>query len=162
MDFKSEGHGRVYEKLEELIKPGFKILDVGCGDGSFLDQITKNHDISGVGIDPSPAKGESADTNCTILKAESVGELDDKFNLVYSINSLHHFGAVSEFFESVPEKLKKPGKIILADWKEGAQTGIPESYYSREYITTLLTEAGFEVVNSQELEKQFLLVGAFS
>ncbi|MBS3792743.1 MAG: class I SAM-dependent methyltransferase [Candidatus Bipolaricaulota bacterium] len=159
MDSKTEGDEKVYEKLESLIKHGFRILDVGCGDGSFLNQITKHHDISGVGIDPSPAKREDADTNCTILKAESVGELEEKFDLVYSINSLHHFGDVSEFFEGVPEKLKRPGNIILADWKEGASTGRPESYFSREHISKLMTEAGFEVTESRDLERQFFLVG---
>ncbi|MCF7890395.1 class I SAM-dependent methyltransferase [Candidatus Bipolaricaulota bacterium] len=158
MDFKSEGHEKVYEKLENLIKPEFRILDVGCGDGSFLDQIANHHDISGVGIDPSPAEIEGIETNCTILKAESVGELEEKFDLVYSINSLHHFGDVYEFFKSVPNQLEESGVMILADWKEGASTGRPESYYSLEYISNLLTEAGFKVADSQDLERQFFLV----
>lgn len=158
INFQSEGHRLVHERLENLVKPGYKLLDVGCGDGSFLDRLGRNYDIRGLGVDPSATVKGNTDTNCTRLRAEEVDELQEKFDLVYSINSLHHFDDPSSFLNSAKDSLRDPGKLILADWKEGASTGIPENYYSQQDVVNLLEQTGFNVTDSSEIEKQFLLV----
>lgn len=40
-----------FEALSGLIKPGSHILDLGCGDGSFIDALFWARDITGIGID---------------------------------------------------------------------------------------------------------------
>lgn len=156
--FKSKGHRLVHEKLDKLIEPGSRLLDVGCGSGSFLDRLGRNYDIRGVGVDPSADVKGNTDTSCTRLQAEKVDELQENFDLVYSINSLHHFEDLSSFLSSAKESLRGSGKLILADWKEGASTGIPENYYSRQNVVDLLEQTGFNVTGSSEIEKQFILV----
>jgi len=160
LDFKSTGHRLVYEELEELSKPGDVVLDVGCGDGSLLKRIVSGLGVEGMGIDPSASSGRRSKTEneCKKLRAENVDELESEFDIVYSINSLHHFDAVGAFFSNVTANLTPEGKIIIADWKEGASTGIPESYFSGKYIETVLTKSGFKTIKSRELEKQFFLV----
>ena len=158
MGFKSAGHRLVYEELEELLGSGDVALDVGCGNGSFLERIVSDFGVKGMGIDPSASIGESSETECNRLHAENVDELEEDFDIVYSINSLHHFGDVEAFFKNVDANLKPEGKIIIADWKEGASTGIPESYFSGKYIESVLTKSGFKTIKSRELEKQFFLV----
>lgn len=160
--FKSEGHRLVHKKIEEFIEPEHRLLDVGCGDGSFLDRLERSHDIRGTGIDPSVTAKSDTETDCTRLRAERADELQEKFDLIYSINSLHHFDDVSGFLSSVKSSLCESGKIILADWKEGAPTGITESYFSREEVSKMLKETGFEITESKEMEKQFLLVAETS
>ena len=39
------------EALSALIEPGSHILDVGCGDGSFIDRMFLDRKVTGVGID---------------------------------------------------------------------------------------------------------------
>lgn len=158
MDFKSAGHRLVYEELEELLEPGEVVLDVGCGNGSFLERIVSDCEVDGVGIDPSASIGGRSESDCNRLRAENVDELAENFDIVYSINSLHHFGDVDAFFKNVTANLKPEGKIIIADWKEGASTGIPESYYSQGHIKDMLTKSGCRTIKSRELEKQFFLV----
>jgi cyclopropane fatty-acyl-phospholipid synthase-like methyltransferase len=158
LDFKSAGHRLVFEELEVFMEPDDIVLDVGCGDGSFLERIVSDFGVEGMGIDPSASIGESSETECNRLRAENVDELEKDFDIVYSINSLHHFGDVEAFFKNVDANLKPEGKIIIADWKEGASTGIPESYYSGEYIESVLTKSGSKMIKSREFEKQFFLV----
>lgn len=158
MDFKSAGHRLVFEELEVFLEPDDIVLDVGCGDGSFLERIVSGFEVEGIGIDPSASIGGRSETECNSLRAENVNELKKDFDVIYSINSLHHFGDAGLFFKHVTASLKPSGTIIIADWKEGASTGIPESYYSRDNVEGMLTEAAYETIKSRELEKQFFLM----
>jgi homoserine O-acetyltransferase len=40
-----------FDALAKLIKPGSHILDLGCGDGSFIDSMFFARDVTGIGID---------------------------------------------------------------------------------------------------------------
>ncbi|MEM7299962.1 MAG: methionine biosynthesis protein MetW [Pseudomonadota bacterium] len=45
-------HSRVdLNLIAELVKPGSKVLDVGCGDGSLLDLLVHTKDVDGRGIE---------------------------------------------------------------------------------------------------------------
>ena len=37
--------------ISDWIKPGSRLLDLGCGDGSLLADLTKNHSIRGYGLE---------------------------------------------------------------------------------------------------------------
>ena len=43
-----------YQLIAELIKPGTKVLDLGCGDGSMLANLIKEKGVSGIGVDSFP------------------------------------------------------------------------------------------------------------
>lgn len=40
-----------FDALADLIKPGSHILDLGCGDGAFIDALFWARDVTGIGID---------------------------------------------------------------------------------------------------------------
>jgi len=65
LGFKSTGHRLVYEELEQLVGPGDIVLDVGCGNGSFLEQIVSDFGPKGIGIDPSASTGLGRRLNAT-------------------------------------------------------------------------------------------------
>lgn len=46
-------HGRRidYERIGELVKPGSRVLDIGCGDGSLLCQLIRGKGAQGMGIE---------------------------------------------------------------------------------------------------------------
>ncbi len=40
-----------YRMIEEYVKPGDKVLDLGCGDGALLEQLRVEKGVQGFGID---------------------------------------------------------------------------------------------------------------
>ncbi len=42
------------QRICEWIEPGSRVLDLGCGDGSLLEWLQKNRNISGYGVDINP------------------------------------------------------------------------------------------------------------
>ncbi|MEW6740162.1 MAG: class I SAM-dependent methyltransferase [Nitrospirota bacterium] len=38
------------------LKPGMRVLDIGCGDGYLLDQLKNNYAVQAVGVDYSPTR----------------------------------------------------------------------------------------------------------
>lgn len=41
--------------VQAWIKPGAKVLDLGCGDGSLLQQLVREKNVSGFGVEIDPA-----------------------------------------------------------------------------------------------------------
>ncbi|MHC4194099.1 MAG: homoserine O-acetyltransferase MetX, partial [Planctomycetota bacterium] len=51
-DFTQAVRARVdYESIESLIEPNSKVLDIGCGDGELLSELTADKNIEGEGIE---------------------------------------------------------------------------------------------------------------
>ena len=42
---------QIFNCISDWIKPGSRLLDLGCGDGSLLADQTKNHSIRGYGLE---------------------------------------------------------------------------------------------------------------
>ena len=40
-----------YERILDLVEPGSRVLDIGCGDGSLLCQLIRDKDVQGMGIE---------------------------------------------------------------------------------------------------------------
>ena len=155
--YSTRAHEAVMERIRDSASPGDSVLDVGCGDGSFLTTVKDELSVTAVGIDPFTGGNKGDSSSCKAYKAEEITKLGEKFDLVYSLNSTHHFEDPAEFTQNLPLVLKPGGEVIIADWKRGASTGIPESYYEVEYISDLLKEAGLVVNEETEFEKQLLV-----
>ena len=46
-----EGRRIDYERIIELIEPGSRVLDIGCGDGELLASLVTQRDVEGMGIE---------------------------------------------------------------------------------------------------------------
>ena len=44
-----------FDLIAKWIRPGAKVLDLGCGDGSLLTQLKKSHQIRGYGVEKDDA-----------------------------------------------------------------------------------------------------------
>lgn len=156
--FSSQGHRTVWKILKNSLNKGDSVLDVGCGHGSFLNKLSSEFELTAKGIDPGTRKQNEKEYSCQKLEAEEIDHLDEKFNLIYSINGLHHFQDLREFLKKVSSRMKVEGKLILVDWKQGTETGIPEDYFSLNQVKHVLTQTALKVVEAKQLDRQFLIV----
>ncbi len=108
--YKYDGRWRlVAEAMTEHygLKPGDRILDVGCGKAFLLYEFTQViPGINVAGIDVSEyavnnSKGE-VQHNLKVASATNLPFDDDEFDFVYSINTLHNL-KINDLFQSLNE-----------------------------------------------------------
>jgi tocopherol O-methyltransferase len=106
------------------IPRGCAILDVGCGFGGTAIYLAKKLGAKVTGITISPvqvemasraAERESADAKFILMDAEEM-EFDQKFDVVWSTESVSHYQDVAKFFAAAAGCLKPGGILALTDW----------------------------------------------
>jgi len=159
---------RFYRSLEELLKqhvPGRTILDIGCGDGTFLS--TLSNDWSRRGVEPSAsgarlARERKLDVACgTLDTATEPYEVD----LISALDVIEHVVDPHNFIESLKRHLRKGGAVLLLTGDANAYAariaGSQWSYlrwcghisvFSQSGLRRLLESHGFEVLASKRCE----------
>lgn len=78
------------------LRPGMRVLDIGCGWGEALKFAAERHGINGVGITISKQQADYARELCAGLPIEirlqDYRELDEKFDAAFSIGMFEHVG----------------------------------------------------------------------
>jgi tocopherol O-methyltransferase len=106
------------------IPMGCAILDVGCGFGGTAIYLARKLRAKVTGITISPvqvemgsraAERESADATFILMDAEEM-EFDQKFDVVWSTESVSHYQDVEKFFAAAARCLKPGGILALTDW----------------------------------------------
>jgi ubiquinone/menaquinone biosynthesis C-methylase UbiE len=153
------------------VRPGDRVLDVGCGTGYFTRVMAKAVAPDGTahGVDPSgeaiaQAKGLTGLANCTFSDgaAEALDAPDDSCDVVVSSLTIHHLPdalrprAIAEMFRV----LRPGGSVLIADSRPPA-TRIGRRLLGRhspamadnpvDLIEPMVREAGFQQVHSGDL-----------
>ena len=106
------------------IKPGSKILDVGCGFGGSSVYLAKKYDAETTGITISQVQVEMATESASkvganakfaLMDAEDM-KFDRLFDMVWSIESISHYNNKEKFFTSATKFLKPGGTLAIIDW----------------------------------------------
>jgi SAM-dependent methyltransferase len=159
---------RFYEWLEQLMKQhvsGRTILDVGCGDGTFLSALS--NDWCKRGVEPSVsgarlARQRNLDVQCgTLDTSANPYEVD----LISALDVIEHVVDPNQFVKSLKRNLRKGGAVLLltgdADAYPARLAGPQWSYlrwcghisvFSQAGLRRLLESHGFEVIASQRCE----------
>ncbi|RLD15195.1 MAG: hypothetical protein DRI28_01330 [Caldiserica bacterium] len=155
-----EGYKDLFNLIEKVIKPGYTVLDVGCGDGDVLKFLEEEFKIEGVGIDPFCFYHRvGKNIKCIELSGENIDKIKEKFDIIYSINSLHHLNNHKLFLDKIKKVLKRKGFLILVDWKKGYDTGVRENYFSLEEIEGELIRRGIKIVESGTTVSHWYILG---
>lgn len=115
------------------LKPGHKILDIGCGKGFLLyefTQVVPGIEVTGIDVSTYALQNakEEIKPNLKIGNAKSLEFGDKQFDLVISINSLHNLYCFDlEIALKEIERVGKKNKFICMD-----------SYRTEEEKTNLL------------------------
>ena len=132
-----------YDQFEAYLKPGDKILDLGCGSGRDSRYfLSKGYDV--VSVDGSKAMCYFAEKyigrevrNITFEKLD----YDNEFDAVWACASLVHvdIGEITDVLFKIQRALKKRG-ILYASWKYGTGERIDNQKYYADYDEKSINE----------------------
>lgn len=159
------------------LKPGQKVLDVGCGIGGGDFYMAEKFDVDVVGIDLSVNMISFALERAIGLKCSVEFEVadcttktypDSSFDVIYSRDTILHIQDKPALFKAFYKWLKPGGKVLISDYCKGP--GTPSETFS-EYIKQrgydlhdveaygqMLKDAGFSKVTAEDRTEQFLKV----
>jgi cyclopropane-fatty-acyl-phospholipid synthase len=133
----------VCQKLD--LSAGDRVLDVGCGWGSFAMHAAANHDVSVVGItlsEPQAAlareraaeRGLSERVDIRVMDYRDV--TDEPFDAVASIGMVEHVGSAQiDVYAKQVARLVKPGRRVLNHGIARLRVGDPEAGpFSERYV----------------------------
>jgi len=107
------------KKLRRLLSKGCKLLDVGCGTGSFLAKMKKEYPMSSfVGIDPSAKAFAIAHKIKSIKVLKQAGEsikFEDEFDILYLGESLYAAKDKKKVASNCHRALKEGGTIAIVE-----------------------------------------------
>ena len=101
------------------LKKGMRVLDIGCGWGSFLKYAAEKYGINGVGITVSKEQVKLAREICKGLPVEirlqDYRKLNEKFDRIISIGMFEHVGYKNYriYMKTVYKCLKPNGLFLL-------------------------------------------------
>ncbi|OMO51411.1 hypothetical protein COLO4_37682 [Corchorus olitorius] len=159
------------------LKPGQKVLDVGCGIGGGDFYMAENFDVHVVGIDLSVnmisfALERAIGLNCSVefevADCTKKTYPDNTFDVIYSRDTILHIQDKPALFRSFYKWLKPGGRVLISDYCRRAGTPSPEfaEYikqrgYDLHDVKTygqMLKDAGFDEVIAEDRTDQFIQV----
>ncbi len=143
-----EIYERILRCLSESGEIDGPVLEVGSGSGG-LSVFLAEHGFEVIAVDPLNAERieETSDAAVRYIKsrAESMPLKDEEAGAVVTLRSLHHMDA-EKALEEFYRVLKSGGRLCIADWILGADTGIPEKYFAADELEGMLESSGFASV----------------
>jgi cyclopropane-fatty-acyl-phospholipid synthase len=158
------------------LKPGQRILDVGCGWGGPLVYLSRKYGVQGVGLTLSPMQKQAAeeriaryDADVTVVESHW-GDYHDAqgFDAIYTDEVIVHFNDLAGFFMKAHSLLRNGGRMVNKELHfthheysrmTRAMVLVNEIYGNTgNYRTlaeelTLLGQAGFEVQGVHQLAR---------
>ncbi|SEK46587.1 cyclopropane fatty acyl phospholipid synthase [Halomonas daqiaonensis] len=101
------------------LKPGMKVLDIGCGWGSFAEHAARHHQVEVTGITISREQAALARERCAGLPVEILlqdyRDLDGRYDRIVSIGMFEHVGHrnYTTYFETIRRLMPTDGLFVL-------------------------------------------------
>jgi ubiquinone/menaquinone biosynthesis C-methylase UbiE len=153
------------------ITPDQNFLEIGCGSGAVSRDISEKHKIKVVGTDVDEDQIKSAKEsardlgNITFLTADATDLTfkDNSFDIIISINVLHHISNWMDALNEINRVLKVGGSLLLAEllftkWTQAISRLYSKQAYGITNIDDLnrfITENNYLTIHSR-LSKSLL------
>jgi cyclopropane-fatty-acyl-phospholipid synthase len=138
------------------LKPGMRVLDIGCGWGEALKFAAGRYGVSGVGITVSNEQAGLARDLCQGLPIEirlqDYRELNEPFDAIMSIGMFEHVGGKNyrEYFEVARRCLKDDGLFLLHSIGTNQAPGRPDPWIEKYIFPNSMIPAGSQVATALE------------
>lgn len=121
------------------LQPGQRVLDIGCGWGSFARHAAKNYGAKVVGVTVSKEQKKLAEELCAGLDVEfrlqDYRELNEKFDHIVSIGMIEHVGSKNyETYMAVARRCLKDEGIFLLHTIGSLKSGNNTDPWIEKYI----------------------------
>ena len=168
--FTSSGAEKIINRLKDL--SGGKVLDVGTGNGSFIDFLKKalGSYNSFVGIDLNEEELKKAkkkygtDAEFKKMNAEKLDFPDNSMDIVSIASSLHHLERPEKVLKEMMRVAKPQGYLIIQEmYSDPAQTeaqlaSIDAHHFNAKIDTLLESEYHRETYTREEIKKLVRIV----
>jgi methionine biosynthesis protein MetW len=164
-----------YEKngiVANLVPPGSRVLDVGCGTGATLRSLRDTRQCEVVGLEPNHSRAAVVEEMGVTIHEMTLDQADPatlgKFDCVMFLDVLEHIANPHEVLIDAARLLTPEGVVILsvpnvAHWSvrwellfgnfEYAQAGIMDAthlrWFTRKTVESLVESAGYELKTYQ-------------
>ena len=125
----------ICRKLE--LQPGMRVLDIGCGWGSFMQYAAEHYGVECVGITISEEQVRLGRERCQGLPVEfrlqDYREVDDTFDRVVSVGMFEHVGRKNHrtFMETVNRCLHDEGLCLLHTIGKNRRNAPPDPWIDK-------------------------------
>jgi cyclopropane-fatty-acyl-phospholipid synthase len=125
----------IAQKLQ--LKPGMRILDVGCGWGGFLRYVAANYGVTGVGISPADNQIAIAKERNGKLPLEYIQQdyrdLTGSFDRIVSVGMMEHVGPKNyeTFFDKCISLLKPDGMMLHHTIASNLSKEVTDQFFDR-------------------------------
>ncbi len=125
----------ICRKLE--LQPGMRVLDIGCGWGSFMQYAAENYGVTCVGLTISSQQARLGEERCKGLPVEfrlqDYRDVDDSFDRVVSIGMFEHVGRKNHhtYMEVARHCLKPDGLFLLHTIGKNMRSLTPDPWFDK-------------------------------
>lgn len=106
-----------YDESMKFLNSKQKVLEVGCGDGAFLEKLTRTFSNSPIGLELNKAAIEKARQKGLTVFDDSVENFallhEQSFDVVCLFQVLEHIADVGNFLKAILQILKPGGKLVI-------------------------------------------------
>ncbi|MGZ4660502.1 MAG: class I SAM-dependent methyltransferase [Arthrobacter sp.] len=163
------------------LRPGMRVLDVGCGWGSFALHAAQRYGVDVVGVtlsteQASLARKRAAEAGLTDrieIRVQDYRDVDDgPFDAISSIGMSEHVGSeqIANYVSRLHDLLSPGGRLLnhAISWNAGPTSPDPDSFIPRyvfpdgemlslAHMVSALEAGGFEVLDVEALRRHYAL-----
>ena len=168
-EFAAKTYVKYLTKLRLL--RGKKVLDIGCGDGTFLKLALLSGASSVLGVEPSRGALSSAGEMKGFIREESIEscKLGEEFDLVTCFQTLEHLSRPAETLSIMSSAIAEGGyiavvchdRLSIVNRLLGRKSPIFDiehlQMFSRDGLDALIRRAGFDVIHSKSIMNRYPL-----
>ena len=143
------------------LRPGMRVVDIGCGWGEALKFAVERYGVSGVGITISHEQAEHARRLCAGLPVEirlqDYRELDEPFDAAFSLGMFEHVGVknYADYVDVVRRCLPPEGLFLLHTIGGNRSVQRTDPWIARHIFPNSMLPSAVQI--AQAIEDKFVL-----